>query len=83
MNIKRWTKLNKPLKIKLDKLGMKKNGGENMEGIIKRPNTILQSIGKSFKQIDESKKGKRKFKTLEESQKIWDKWIEETDNESE
>lgn len=52
-------------------------GGVNMELVIKRPCTVLESIDEGFKQIKEKKQGKRKFKSLEESQKLWDKWAKE------
>lgn len=46
---------------------------------LQRPCTILQSIEESFKQIGEYKQGKRQFKSLKESQSLWDKWTKEVE----
>ncbi|NRT78100.1 hypothetical protein [Clostridium beijerinckii] len=46
---------------------------------LQRPCTILQSIEESFKQIGEYKQGKRQFKSLKESQSLWDKWAKEVE----
>ncbi|MBU5485988.1 hypothetical protein KQI86_16830 [Clostridium sp. MSJ-11] len=43
--------------------------------------TPVESIEKSLKEIKEFKDGKRKFKTLEESQKMWADWIEDMEDE--
>lgn len=53
-----------------------------MENTMKRPSTILESLEKGFKEIREFKQGKRKLKSLEESQQMWNAWIEETEDES-
>lgn len=55
---------------------------KDMDAVVERPCTILESIEESFKQIKEYKEGKRKFKSLEESQALWDKWAKETEDES-
>lgn len=55
---------------------------ENMDAVAKRPCTILESVEESFKQIKEKKHGKRKFKSLEESQNLWNKWAKEVEDES-
>lgn len=47
---------------------------DNIRGCI-----VKESIEESFKQIDEYKQGKRKFKSLKDSQALWDKWIEEAE----
>ncbi|HDK7176617.1 TPA: hypothetical protein PTV31_003235 [Clostridium botulinum] len=53
-----------------------------MENTIKRPNSILKSIEISFQEIQDFNKGKKKFKSLKESQQLWDKWVEESEDES-
>ncbi|NCI19867.1 hypothetical protein EJM73_09535 [Clostridium botulinum] len=52
-----------------------------MKKIIKRPNSVLKSTEISFKEIQDFKKGNKKFKSLKESQQLWDKWVEESENE--
>lgn len=69
-------------KVKTNINQYKSKGMNSMDTMIKRPCTILESIEKSFKQIEEYKQGKRKFKSLKESQKIWDEWANEPDENS-
>jgi hypothetical protein len=57
-------------------------GGDNMDAIMERPSTILESIEESLKQIKEHQEGKRQFRTLKESKALWKKWSEEVENES-
>lgn len=63
--------------------------GQTGEGVsmntntLQRPCTVLKSIQESFKQIGEYKQGKRKFKSLKESQTLWNEWIEEVERENE
>lgn len=54
-----------------------------MKKIIKRPNSVLKSIEISFKEIQDFKKGNKEFKSLKESQQLWDKWTEESEDEEE
>ncbi|MBD5589196.1 hypothetical protein [Clostridium botulinum] len=53
-----------------------------MENTIKRPNSILKSIEISLQEIQDFNKGKKNLKSLKESQRLWDKWIEESEDES-
>ncbi|MBN3351937.1 hypothetical protein [Clostridium botulinum] len=48
-----------------------------MKKISQRPNDILKSIEISFQEIQDFNKGKKKLKSLKESQQLWDKWAEE------
>lgn len=59
----------------------KNRGDDSMDKIIERPCTILESISQSLREIKEFKSGKRTFRTLDESKKLWNKWIEEVENE--
>lgn len=52
-----------------------------MNTTIERPKSILQSIEDGFKEVKEFKEGKRKFKTLEESKRLWEQWASEDDDE--
>ncbi|APH21056.1 hypothetical protein [Clostridium botulinum] len=52
-----------------------------MKKISQRPNDILKSIEISFQEIQDFNKGKKKLKSLKESQQLWDKWAEESENE--
>lgn len=91
MNIKRYNLSQKNIKItkmiinnknKINNKG-KINGGVRMNAkTFQRPCTVLQSIEESFKQIGEYKQGKRKFKSLKESQSLWDKWAKEVEEEN-
>jgi len=49
--------------------------------ISQRPNNVLKSIEISSKEIQDFKKSKKKFKSLKESQQLWDKWVEESEDE--
>jgi len=54
----------------------------DMNAIVERPFTILESIEESFKQIKEFKEGKRQLKTVDESFTEWEKWAKEVEDES-
>lgn len=79
MNIRKWTSSKKVYKLKV---GRKQEGDNIMENTIKRPNSVLKSIEISFQEIQDFNKGKKKLKSLKESQQLWDKWAEESENES-
>lgn len=54
-----------------------------MENVIERPCSIIESIGKSFQEITEYKNGKRNLKTLGESKKLWNEYIEDNKSKEE
>lgn len=54
-----------------------------MENVIERPYSIIESMEKSFQEITEYKNGKRNLKTLEESKKLWNEYIEDNKSKEE
>jgi hypothetical protein len=86
MNIKRYKKninIEHIKQVKNIKEITSQDGGVRMNAkTLQRPCTILQSIEESFMQIGEYKQGKRKFKSLKESQSLWDKWAKEVEEDN-
>ena len=69
-------------KVKKNICRNKVRGNKNMNmNILIEKSSVCESIEDGVKQIKDFKEDKIKFKSLKESQKDWDKWAKEVENE--
>ncbi len=55
-------------------------GDDQMSVVVERPNTPLESIEKSMKEIQDYISGKGTMKSLNESKSLWSKWVQEDES---